>query len=943
MNAAGAPAGRRSVRDRLGRRGVASVLAMMFLVMFGALSVAMAVASQGNLRTASTHLHVIRAMGAAETGMAIAEKQLADAVSRFVVEKGSVNGDFGWRLWQGQTRTEDGRITVLSAPNGRLDTVSVRGLADALLSAHMNDQNAVNASGLPRAAGVFTPSGTTDLAVYKGDNWVRTAVIGIDADASAQGARPGAYQITYAPLANGTDVRVIVTGYSSIGASGSDYHYQSSSADGSARPVTRVIQQDFRVVKRPQHALLSPSRIMIGKNVLVSGNLGARYTDVTKTNGDPLETKSDFDKLDSSLDSILARFRAGCKQYDVDGDNRLRVGHPIESQGLPGVTELQSKGWSASAFADSTRDGYVDEFDLFINRYDVNHDGDVVCAASLTNGTTNQGRSPEFTTDTDLALLIDASNPDRNRNGIYGYANGADNFLINPSSALLDPDDRVLGFRDGVLNYKDQYAKIRGRLMFKTTSSAWASARGGSYSDKLQGPVAPKAGESATRFNATDNELPDVTSDTLAASQTPLKTAADGSSFATQVATQLGISSAQLATYQEQGVTAAAPKYWRADLADSYVYSKTGRHIYEKMPFNSPSYSDFYYRPRYENMTFRNVQIPMGTNALFINCKFIGVTYVRTYTDNTHQNWSLYGQLTWDTGTSAPKASTSPLDKSDFARYTTGNVADGPANYASFPDPPVINGSTKTGTDRNTKLYSNNVRFHDCVIVGSVVSDTPTNFTNLRNKLQFTGATRFTTTDPDNPDDAAKNPDPEDLPEIQKSSLMAPNYSVDIGSFNAPTDTYEGAPSAQNVQLQGTVVAGVLDVRGTARIDGALFMTYAPVYGQGPMLQNGAAVGNPANFNCTLGYFGSESGDGEAVDPQTLPIVNGKRIVGYDTDGDGIADVNSDQPQPAGSTPIPFYGYGRVDLVWNPDIPMPDGIMLPLSTQALRMTYREGK
>ena len=52
-------------RRRLTRRGIVSVLAMMILVLFGSLSVAMAIASQGNLRTASTHLHVLRAMGAA--------------------------------------------------------------------------------------------------------------------------------------------------------------------------------------------------------------------------------------------------------------------------------------------------------------------------------------------------------------------------------------------------------------------------------------------------------------------------------------------------------------------------------------------------------------------------------------------------------------------------------------------------------------------------------------------------------------------------------------------------------------------------------------------------------------------------------------------------------------------------------------------------------------
>lgn len=925
---------------RRGRRGVASVLAMMFLVLFGALSVAMAVASQGNLRTAQTHLHVVRAMSAAETGMDVATQRLQEAVGRFVVSKGVVDRGFGSRLWEGTTTGADGRVTVLAAPSGRTDARTVRGIADAVVCAHAYDANLILAPGFPAAAQDYTPS-NVDSSVYSTRAWVRTPLVGIDADTSVRGAKASAYQITYAPLANGTDVRVIVTGYSSIGADGTGF---AASADAATRVVSRTIQQDVRVAKRPRHAMISPSRIMIGKNVLVTGPLGTTYTDVTQVNGDPIETRGDFDGLNNTLDAKLARFRAACKQYDVDGDNRLRVGHPVESQGLPGAAEMAAKGWAPNSFSDATKDGYVDEFDIFINHFDVNRDGDVVLSARLTAGTPNAGRTPEFTADDDLALLIDNANPDRNANGVYGFTDANDNNRITPASAPRDPGDRTLGWRDGVINYKDNYAKVRGRLMFRGSSSAWASARGGSYADLLDGPFIPPRGQTATRFGATTDELPDLDQNSFSSAQTPLAQAANGQGFAQQVAAQLGVSASSLATYVEAKTDASQPRYWRGDLDDAYVYARTGMHLYEKMPFNAPSYSDWYYRPRYENMTFKNVQIPMGCNALFVNCTFVGVTYVRSYTDNTHANWTLYGRLQWDGAAGKPVAGTAPLDKSDFLRYTTGNVADGPANYSSFPDPPVINGATKTGAARDTKLYSNNLRFHGCLFVGSVVSDTPSVFTNVRNKLQFTGATRFSTQNP-NSTSAALNPDPDALPEIEKSSLMAPNYSVDIGSFNAPTDAYvgAGAPAAQNVQLRGSIVAGVLDIRGSARIDGAMFMTFAPVAGQAPLVQNGQPVGNPANFNCTLGYFGSEAGDAESMDPSTLPLVNGVRCAGYDTNGDGIPDVNADQPQPPGSTPVPFYGYGRVELNYNPDLPMPDGIMLPLSAVVQKTTYREGK
>src|SRR5690606_31629786 len=115
------------------------------------------------------------------------------------------------------------------------------------------------------------------------------------------------------------------------------------------------------------------------------------------------------------------------------------------------------------------------------------------------------------------------------------------------------------------------------------------------------------------------------------------------------------------------------------------------------------------------------------------------------------------------------------------------------------------------------------------------------------------------------------------------------------------------------------------------------------VLGEGPLQQYGEPVGNPAAFNATVGYFGPEDGDAESLDPENLTIFGGERIVGWDTDGDGLADVAHDQPQPAGSDPVPFYGYGRIIINWDPSLPMPDGIMLPLSPQRLVATYREGR
>jgi hypothetical protein len=925
------------------RRGVASVLAMMFVVLFGSLAVAMAIVSKGNLRTAQTNLHVIRAMGAADTGLSIAQSRLREVTARFIVERGDVDADFATRLWDGSLTPDDGAVSVRTTTAGYSEPGTPSGLAAALVNAFSADENLVAIPGIPTSPVVHSAPSGTDSSEYRSTGWVTTPAVAIDADAAEEGVNPAVYQITFAPLANGTDVRIIVTGYSSIGAlGGSDYHYGGFEHDGGrSRPLTRVVQQDIRLVKQHEYGLLSPSRIMLGKNVHVTGNLGARWEGVDNNNGHPVVMKSDFDGLDGILDQKLAALHQSILDADVDGDNRLRVGHSVEGAGLPDNAEdFNGDGESDGAFADATGDGYVDEFDVFLNHYDLNRDGVVVLSAALTQGTPAEGRSPEFAADDDLALQIDTVTPDRNRNGVAGFVDANHNGRWDNGETLLDFDtrnsvypDRQLGYRDGVIDRKDQYAKLNGRLAFRVAQSSWETEQGDAYQTWVKGSIVPSDDRSPVQFGATNNDIPPITAASFANAGAALRTAADGGAFASQVATQLGISTTELATYVETDNSSTVPRYFRPNLDDAAVYAMTGRHLYERMPFNAPvnAFADWYFRPRYENMVFKDVQIPRGTNALFINCTFVGVTWIQSYTSNN-----------------LPVFATQALDKSDFLRYTTGNPVDGPVNYDEFPDPPVIDGNTVTGAARNTKLYSNNIRFHDCLFVGSLVGDTPAEYTHVRNKFQFTGSTRFATEHPDAPDDPDLNPESADLDEIAKSSLMLPNYSVDIGQFNSPTDTFipaegQAAPIGQNVQLKGTIVAGVLDIRGTTQIDGSLMLTFLPVAGQGPLQQNGEAVGNPAGFNTTLGYFGPDDGDGESLDPNQLPIVNGQRIVGFDVDGDGIADVGHDQQQPAGSTPVPFYGYGRITLNWNPDLPMPDGIMLPVGIDVVPFSYREGR
>lgn len=935
------------------RRGVAAVLAMMFIIIFGSLSAAMAIASKGNITTAATHLHVNRAQSAAETGLAVGKSRLAEAAARFVVSKSDVNSDFGQALWSGSLSSL-GTYQVLAPKTGRQDLSPPANMVNAVAQAHTLDQDIVTSLGISQPTiGNAMAGASSD---YAGANWLYTPAVALEPRATGQADPPLAYQVTYAPLANGTDIRVIATGY--------DFGY---TRDG--QPVSRTIMQDFRMSKTVKHAIVSSSRVMVGQNVLINGDIGSRYTAVNFSKGDPLVVKSDFYGLDPILDRKLDAFYTALRTYDVDGDNRLRIGHPVEGAGIPsGQTDFDGDGRPDNAFDDVTGDGFVDEFDIFIKHFDRNGDLKVTLSTALTDGTPAQGMPPEFVNSAgnsindDLALLIDSSSPDRNRNGTYGYIDANNNGRWDAGELMLDVDtadgryaDQVLGYRDGFIDKKDQYAKIRGGLKLKVTSDAWTAAQG-AIQPKLEGAIVPPSGTPTQSYGLSDTDLPDVSSGIFDSSRNSLQAAADGGPFDSQVAAQLGVSTAALATYSAaQPSDQNAPWFRRVDPnADATSLPANASTAYwEKMPFNSPSYSDVYFRPVYYNMKFKDVQIPMGNNGLFINCTFAGVTYVRTDTANTQALWGEYGRLTLTSGVPALIAprfiyggtnyptmlpntaippqqnilmAVTPLDKADLDSTQTSRPG-----YSSLPDPLVINGKRIT----DTKTRSNNIRFHDCLFVGSIVSDAPTTYYQTRNKLQFTGATRFALVNPTEPNNPAVNPEPADVAQIKKSSMMLPGYSVDLGTFNSPAN--------QNIQLQGAVIAGDLDARGNVSLDGSLLLTFNPTYGQAPLADvAGAPVGNPAGFNATLGYFGAADGDSESIDPSTLAVVNGQRIAGWDTDGDGLADVPGNQAQPPGSTAIPFNGYGRISITFKPDIALPDGILLPMSMNPIASTYREG-
>jgi len=254
----------------------------------------------------------------------------------------------------------------------------------------------------------------------------------------------------------------------------------------------------------------------------------------------------------------------------------------------------------------------------------------------------------------------------------------------------------------------------------------------------------------------------------------------------------------------------------------------------------------------YENYVFTDVTIPKGTNALFVNCRFVGVTFVESEVDNSDPFYNYAG-----------------VQNADGSPTYTGLVA-------------TVDGEPVT----DTKPHGNNVRFHDCTFEGMVATESPDAFTHVRNKVQFTGGTRF--------DLEADSLSADQQALFRKSTLMMPQYSVDMGTFTEPTVADEF------VRLDGTIVAGVFDIRGTAVIDGSIITTYDPQPDQGPLAQGG----NPAQFNTTIGYFASAAGDGEGE--------------------------------------IPAGGFGKIHIRYDPNRAMPDGITAPISFVPEMATYAEG-
>jgi len=738
------------------QRGAAAVLSMMFLVIFGSLAAAMAIVSQGNLHTAETHLKVNRSLAASETGLRLMMYRLAKASQLVQTRSGTVwdpaSGNYITTLKESDMAGDPSGMPVnvlMGKADAVWDEVAATLMTELSGEPHNQAEPYIDSDRVlhvgPIAVAPQSPSFTATFAPHP--------IPGEDYDSEYYKRPPYSDMgISNAQPLDARFVRITVQAY-----------------DGSAgHRVNRSVSMDFQMVKRIEYAVLSRSRVMIGRNVMVEGRIGSTFTETNLKNGHPIQVASDFRGIDPDLDAKLDALLGSIIEDDQDGDNRLSIHDSTEVSDYADPSSYDTDG-----------DGYITEFDFFLSHFD-------------------SGSSPGQVTISELESKMNPLDAAQLMQLIDTFG--------SPSRA---------GYNDGVIDEFDRYAKIRGEIHIAADLAGWeagAASPTGSYKDYLQGPIVPG-----------HNQVP-LTFESKETSEYELNPQ------------QFDVSSFQAIATGDFASQAGSPS--------SYVK--------EAVPFGATYPYDYYDRPVYQDIKFDNVMIPKGTNAVFINCRFIGCTFIESEHQNDDPDYNYAGMQTVAGEQKHPDR---------FVTIAGKNIYD-------------------------TKTISNNIRFHNCKFEGALVTSVPIEYTHVRNKVTFTGNTGFDIDSSVVLSDAEKNL-------YKRSSLMAPQYSIELGTFISPYD------SSEAINLSGTIVAGLIDMRGQIFIDGQLITTFEPKSNTGPVLGE-----TSPQFNTTLGYFTANEGDLE--------------------------------------TELPDKGYGVIQVRYNKDLPLPDGILGPINVVPLWGTYFEG-
>jgi len=490
-------------RFRPYRRGVAAMLAMLFLVIFTTLAVAMLAMSTGNVQAASNLSDTARAQAASESGlrwMAYRFKKM----TRPKTTTGNITSAVATTLWPS------------------LRTSITNDFATMLLSSER----------------VTGGSGTL----------VTSASIMTDVNGSAF-----SLSIQQHPLYVGDPL---------------DARYVRVTSTGRYKAAVRSVSMEFKIDKKVKFAVIGKVPIQLGRNTIVEGPIGMG----TAGKYPPIYMLSDFTHFDTTLKNRVASFNTLLKNYHTGNDGRISVNNSAEY-----------KRATDAGYKDSNKDGYVDEYDLFLDRFDTNSDASVT-RAEFTNPSTNK------LYDDNLFTAIDTLN-----------------------GPMFDGDPARTGYADDKIDNRDGYAKVRGQITLATTSSPWSSnlaGNGQTINDMITGPIAQTdPTQPAIKFGADSSDLFDLN---------PANFEQAATNFRPKTGPENGAS------------TKTATVFTNVVISASDANSAA---VTERTPFGSLSYQATYRRPVFKNITFKNCRIPKGLNAMFDNCRFEGVTFVETERD----------------------------------------------------------------------------------------------------------------------------------------------------------------------------------------------------------------------------------------------------------------------------------------------------------------------
>jgi Tfp pilus assembly protein PilX len=541
---------------------------------------------------------------------------------------------------------------------------------------------------------------------------------------------------------------------------------------GRYRGNVRIASMTFKVDKKVKFAVVGKVPIQIGRNTIVEGPVA--MTNAAKF--PPILMLSDFTHFDADLKADVEDWFAYLQGSSLIGseyvpnhegyDNRISANNPQEYALAQGA-----------GFDDINGDAYIDEYDLFVRRFDANGDKRIT-ESEFTNPSTGK------LYDAELFAAMDSI-----------------------GAPMMAGDDVRVGYQDKVIDNSDGYAKLRGNITMAVTADAWAAnlASGSppkTINDMLQGTVVPTDPTMApVRFGATTEDMVDL----------------DPANFE-ECAENFRAQSGSAGGAAINNATEKANLTLTAAMANGGV-------VLEESPKGSRNFQAVYKRPVFRNLRIKNCIIPKGLNALFDNCTFDGVTFVddeqtittasgtSTTSSSEGMNWAR--RRTSGTGsilTSGDFKDTNADGKWDQYKISGmsayANITSWDANGQAVLPTGAGSYSYGTGTaDLKTKgsTLGNNVRFNNCTFEGPVTGSYATAYTHFANSWEFTGATKFDNKwiDPNSGQTTA--------------TVVSPQVNIEMGSFTDPTQ----APST----LTGVVVAGNIDIRGSSRVDGCIIIT----------------------------------------------------------------------------------------------------------------------